>query len=206
MENIYSSSPNLTINFFKHIMAKEPKQMPDIIIVEPKIFGDDRGFFFESYQADRYAALGIPKTFIQDNASRSAKNVLRGLHYQSNDMQGKLIYVTSGKIFDVAVDIRLGSPTFGNWAGLFLDDINHKQAYIPPGFAHGFCVLSDHADFCYKCTNYYDAPSEITIQWNDPAIGLQWPIDKPILSEKDKRGVLLNEISVDQLPKYYPKK
>lgn len=177
-------------------------KLPDVIIIEPKVFGDARGYFFESFQENRYKEHGMTLPFVQDNASRSEKNVLRGLHHQQNHTQGKLIYVTQGSVFDVAVDIRADSLTFGKWISVILDDIDHRQLYIPPGFAHGFCVLSDNADFFYKCTDYYDAASEITILWNDPDIGIKWPTQTPRLSDKDKQGKLLKEIPQDQLPKY----
>lgn len=183
-------------------MKLQETTLPGVIIIEPKIFGDSRGFFFESFQANRYAEHGITRPFVQDNASRSAKGVLRGLHHQQNHTQGKLIYVTSGQVFDVAVDIRFGSPNFGKWTSVILDDVDHRQLYIPPGFAHGFCVLSETADFFYKCTDYYDPSSEITVLWNDPEIGIQWPIENPMLSDKDKKGKLLKNFPDNQLPKY----
>lgn len=183
-------------------MKLQKTTLPGVIIIEPKIFGDSRGFFFESFQSDRYAEHGITRPFVQDNASRSAKGVLRGLHHQQHHTQGKLIYVTRGQVFDVAVDIRFGSPTFGQWTSAILDDVDHRQLYIPPGFAHGFCVLSETADFFYKCTDYYDPTSEITVLWNDPDIGIQWPIKNPMLSDKDKIGKPLKDFSSNQLPKY----
>lgn len=170
-------------------------------IIEPKSFGDSRGYFFESYQKKRYAEAGISAEFIQDNVSRSAKGVLRGLHYQLKKPQGKLVTVTRGSVFDVAVDIRKNSPTFGEWIGEILSDENHKQLYVPPGFAHGFVVLSDIADFHYKCTDYYDAADEAGIAWNDDTINVDWPlVGEPIMSGKDLKNPMLKYISEDLLP------
>lgn len=167
--------------------------IPGLLIVEPKVFGDARGFFFESFQAERYAGAGIPGPFVQDNLSRSSKGILRGLHFQEPRPQGKLVTVLRGKVFDVAVDIRKGSPTFGRWFGIELSDENRLQLWVPPGFAHGFCVLSDVADFFYKCTEYYSPENEASILWNDPALGITWPISEPLLSGKDARAVPLAE-------------
>jgi dTDP-4-dehydrorhamnose 3,5-epimerase len=165
----------------------EIKESPlqGIIIIQPKTFKDERGYFYESYQQKRYAELGLPP-FVQDNVSRSKKNVLRGLHFQSPHPQGKLVYVTRGHVFDVVVDIRKDSPTYGEWFGINLNDENHTQMYIPPGFAHGFCVLSDEADFHYKCTDYYYPQSEGGIIWNDKKLNISWPVENPVLSAKDK--------------------
>lgn len=169
-----------------------PTDLRGLILFEPKAFGDARGFFFESYQWDRYRDAGIAESFVQDNVSRSCRGTLRGLHYQMVQPQGKLVFVTRGEVFDVAVDMRRSSPTFGKWYGVFLNDENHRQLYVPPGFAHGFCVTSDIADFCYKCTDFYNPSQERTLLWNDPAIGIEWPkIDSPILSAKDQKGLLL---------------
>ncbi|NJN46273.1 MAG: dTDP-4-dehydrorhamnose 3,5-epimerase [Candidatus Competibacteraceae bacterium] len=159
-------------------------ELPGVLILEPRVFGDHRGFFLETYHRARYQQAGVAETFVQDNHSRSRRGVLRGLHYQLVQPQGKLVAVTRGTVFDVAVDIRRGSPTFGRWAGVTLDDDNHRQFYVPPGFAHGFCVLSDEADFVYKCTDYYHPDSEHGIAWNDPAIGIAWPELDFTLSEK----------------------
>lgn len=161
--------------------------LPGVLIVEPKVFGDHRGFFLETYNAERYQEAGIEGTFVQDNHSRSRKGVLRGLHYQLDKPQGKLVWVKKGRVFDVAVDVRKGSPTFGQWAGCILDEESHRQLWVPPGFAHGFLVLSDEVDFVYKCTELYDPPSERGVAWDDPAIGIEWPdVDAPIaLSDKD---------------------
>jgi dTDP-4-dehydrorhamnose 3,5-epimerase len=164
-------------------------------IIEPKVFGDERGFFLETYERKRYTELlGINLDFVQDNHSRSQKNVLRGLHFQRQKPQGKLVRVVSGTVFDVAVDIRPDSPTFGCWEGVVLSEENKKQFWIPPGLAHGFVVLSDSADFEYKCTDYYNPQLEACLIWNDKSVGIQWPIENPILSEKDKNGLSLVNI------------
>ena len=155
------------------------------IVIEPKVFRDARGFFLETYQKEKYQEIGITEDFVQDNRSRSAKGVLRGLHFQTNQPQGKLVSVTSGAVYDVAVDLRPESATFGSYFGLVLSAELNNQLYIPPGFAHGFCVLSDSADFLYKCTQYYNPESESGIQWNDPTLRINWPISNPFVSEKD---------------------
>lgn len=166
-----------------------------IKVIHPKVINDNRGYFFETFQKERYQKmLGINYEFVQDNYSRSFKNVLRGLHFQENNVQGKLLRVVQGEVFDVAVDIRENSPTFGQWVGMILSAENNKQLWIPPGFAHGFLVLSDIADFEYKCTNYYDPHSERCLLWNDPTINISWPISNPILSDKDKLGKSLQEL------------
>lgn len=156
-------------------------------IIEPKVFGDSRGFFIESYSLERYQEAGIKLPFAQDNVSRSRYGVLRGLHYQLQHPQGKLVFVTRGEVFDVAVDIRYGSPTFGQWFGVVLSDENHRQLYVPPGYAHGFCVLSEVVDFYYKCTDYYHPLDEQGVIWNDSEIGINWPklTVSPIMSSKD---------------------
>ncbi|WP_395402526.1 dTDP-4-dehydrorhamnose 3,5-epimerase [Pseudoduganella sp. UC29_106] len=166
-----------------------------LLVVEPNVFGDDRGFFFESFNARRFAELtGVEAEFVQDNHSRSAKNVLRGLHYQIEQAQGKLVRVTAGSVFDVAVDLRKSSPTFGKWFGIELSAENKRQLWIPPGFAHGFLVTSDAAEFLYKTTDYYAPQHERAILWNDPAIGIEWPLQgEPLLSGKDQKGALLAE-------------
>ncbi|MEI8020616.1 MAG: dTDP-4-dehydrorhamnose 3,5-epimerase [Schlesneria sp.] len=172
-----------------------PTEISGLVLVEPKAFGDARGFFFESFQINRYRDAGITENFVQDNVSRSSKGILRGLHYQLVQPQGKLVYVTRGEVFDVAVDLRRSSPTFGRWFGVLLNDENHRQLYVPPGFAHGFCVTSETADFCYKCTDLYNPTHERTLLWNDPAIGIDWPIsDSPLLSAKDQQGRLLADL------------
>ena len=170
-----------------------PTHIPDVLIIEPKVFGDSRGFFFESFNAKNFAsATGLSVSFVQDNYSRSAKGVLRGLHYQVEQTQGKLVQVSQGAVFDVTVDIRKSSPTFGRWVGCELSEANHRQLWIPPGFAHGFMVLSESADFLYKTTDYYAPQHERCIAWNDPSIGIVWPSDiNPLLSTKDQQGVSL---------------
>ncbi|HEX7236585.1 MAG TPA: dTDP-4-dehydrorhamnose 3,5-epimerase [Gammaproteobacteria bacterium] len=163
-------------------------ELPGVVIIEPKVFGDERGFFLETFQAERYAALaGISLKFVQDNHSRSRRGVLRGLHAQKQQPQGKLVRAARGEIFDVAADIDPRSPTFGRWVGVTLSDTNHRQLWIPPGYAHGFVVLSEIADFEYKCTDYYHPQSETGVIWNDRDLAIDWPIAEPTLSEKDKR-------------------
>ncbi len=178
--------------------------LPGVLIIEPKVFGDHRGFFLETYNEQRYREAGVTGTFVQDNHSRSRKGVLRGLHYQLDQPQGKLVWVERGRVFDVAVDVRRGSPTFGRWAGTILDEENHRQMWVPPGFAHGFLVLSDEVDFVYKCTELYNPPSERGVAWDDPAIGIVWPeVDGPLaLSEKDLKNPLLADQA--DLPAYLP--
>jgi len=175
-----------------------PTAIPDLLILEPKVFGDSRGFFFESFNAKNFAqATDLNVSFVQDNHSRSSKGVLRGLHYQVQQTQGKLVHVTQGAVFDVAVDIRKSSPTFGKWVGCELSDSNHRQLWIPPGFAHGFMVLSESADFLYKTTDYYAPAHERCIAWNDPSIGIKWPeVITPLLSAKDQHGLALAEAEV----------
>lgn len=171
-------------------------KIPEVKIIEPKVFGDDRGFFLETFQAERYAGvIGNGLTFVQDNHSRSCKGVLRGLHFQKTKPQGKLVRVVTGEVFDVAVDIRKNSATFGQWEGVLLTGDNKKQFWVPPGFAHGFVVLSDTADFEYKCTDFYDPSDEGAIRWNDPDLAIDWPIDfEPSLSAKDLEAGLLKDL------------
>lgn len=170
----------------------------EVLILEPKVFGDSRGFFFESFNAKDFAdATGLNVNFVQDNHSKSAKGVLRGLHYQLQQAQGKLVRVTQGKVFDVAVDIRKSSPTFGKWVGCELSDTNHRQFWVPAGFAHGFVVISESADFLYKTTDYYAPAHEKCIAWNDPSIGIEWPEGiTPLLSAKDQQGKSLEQAEV----------
>ena len=167
--------------------------LPGVVIIEPAVFGDDRGFFFESFNAKTFERLtGVTPQFVQDNHSRSARGVLRGLHYQIRQPQGKLVRVTTGEVFDVAVDLRRSSPTFGRWIGVVLSAANKKQLWVPPGFAHGFVTLSESAEFLYKTTDYWAPEFERTVLWNDPAIGIEWPIDRePLLAAKDKAGTTL---------------
>lgn len=167
--------------------------LPEVLIIEPKVFGDSRGFFYESFNARNFHEVtGLDVEFVQDNHSRSAKNVLRGLHYQIKQPQGKLVRVVRGAVFDVAVDIRKSSPNFGKWVGVELSEENHRQLWVPPGFAHGFLVLSESADFLYKTTDYYAPEFERCLLWNDPEVGITWPIqDNPTLSPKDHIGETL---------------
>lgn len=165
-------------------------EIPEVKIIEPKVFGDERGFFLETFQAKRYRdEAGINLEFVQDNYSRSSKGVLRGLHFQKKNPQGKLVRVVRGEVYDVAVDIRRQSPTFGRWVGTVLSEQNKRQFWVPPGFAHGFLVLSDCADFEYKCTDYYDPSDEGCLLWNDVSLAIDWPIDTPLLSNKDQAGM-----------------
>ncbi len=176
-------------------MKVTPTAIPDVLIIEPKVFGDERGFFFESFNQKAFnEATGLDVNFVQDNHSRSAKGVLRGLHYQVQQPQGKLVRVVRGAVFDVAVDIRQGSPTVGKWVGTELTEGNHRQLWVPTGFAHGFLVLSESADFLYKTTDYYAPHHERCIAWNDPDIGIEWPaVSLPLLSVKDQSGKRLKE-------------
>lgn len=170
-------------------------KLKDCMIIEPKVFGDERGFFLETFQLDRYAELvGITVPFVQDNHSRSSKGVLRGLHFQKTKPQGKLVRVVRGEVYDVAVDIRPGSPTYGQWEAVILSEENKIQFWVPPGFAHGFVVLSEIADFEYKCTSYYEPLDEGSLLWNDPDLDIPWPIEKPKLSEKDMKALKLVDL------------
>ena len=173
------------------VISKGP--LAGLWLLTPDVYGDARGYFLEAHHAQKYSAQGLDMRFVQDNHSHSSKHVLRGLHYQFPNWQGKLVYVVQGEIFDVAVDIRRDSPTFGQWHGITLSSDNHQQFYIPPGFAHGFCVLSETADVIYKCTDYYRPEQEHTLAWNDPALGIAWPVGAPLLSDKDARGKPLAE-------------
>lgn len=175
-------------------------ELPGVLILEPKRFGDDRGFFMEMFHAKRYAEAGISGPFVQDNFSRSAKGILRGLHFQEPHAQGKLVQVLAGAVYDVAVDIRRGSPTFGKWVGVELSADNRRQVWVPAGFAHGFCVLSESADFHYKCTDVYTPASERCIAWNDPKLGIPWPVTSPLLSPRDAAAPRLEDAPV--LPIY----
>ncbi|MFT5634694.1 MAG: dTDP-4-dehydrorhamnose 3,5-epimerase [Cognaticolwellia sp.] len=172
-------------------------RIPDVKILESTVYGDERGFFMETWNQQNFEELvtGTPTRFVQDNHSKSKKGILRGLHYQIENTQGKLVRVVSGEVFDVAVDIRKGSPTFGQWVGVYLSGENKRQLWVPEGFAHGFYVTSENAEFVYKCTNYYHPKSEVSITWNDADIDIEWPLDgAPILSEKDENGLRLKEI------------
>ena len=170
-------------------------QLEDVVIIEPEIFRDSRGFFMETYNQDRYEEAGIAGIFVQDNLSYSVKGTLRGLHFQVKRPQAKLVQVVTGEIFDVAVDIRQGSSTFGKWAGVYLSEKNKRQLFIPEGFAHGFCVISETAYFLYKCSDFYFQHDEGGIIWSDPDIGIDWPVKDPIISEKDKQLPRLSDIA-----------
>ncbi|HEY1087624.1 MAG TPA: dTDP-4-dehydrorhamnose 3,5-epimerase [Archangium sp.] len=173
-----------------------------LLVITPRVFSDARGFFLESFHAEKYGAHGVTGPFVQDNWSRSVRDTLRGLHFQNPNPQGKLVMCTRGAVFDVAVDVRRGSPSFGRWFGLELSESNKKQLWIPPGFAHGFCALSDEADFLYKCTALYSPASELSVLWNDPALGIEWPTRTPLLSPKDAAAPRLHELAA--LPTFTP--
>jgi dTDP-4-dehydrorhamnose 3,5-epimerase len=173
-------------------MKITPTSIPEVLLLEPRVFGDDRGFFYESWNKRTFAELGIAADFVQDNHSKSQKNVLRGLHYQIEQAQGKLVRVTAGAVYDVAVDLRRSSPTFGQWVGFTLSAEDKRLAWIPPGFAHGFCVTSDSAEFLYKTTDFYSPAHERTLLWNDPQLSIPWPLTgEPLLAAKDKTGTPL---------------
>lgn len=173
--------------------------LPGVLIIEPKVYGDDRGFFMETFQDERYAEVGIPDAFVQDNLSFSEYGILRGLHFQNPHAQGKLVYVLQGAVYDVIVDIRTDSPKFGRWFGIELSADNKRQIWVPSGLAHGFCVTSETALFAYKCTDYYKPGCEMTIRWDDPDIGIQWPVKNPTLSAKDASGSSLVQVPRDRL-------
>lgn len=175
-------------------------RIPDVKIIEPKVFGDERGFFMETWNEQVFREAGIDVAFVQDNHSRSVKNTLRGLHYQIQNPQGKLVRVTQGEVFDVAVDLRKSSPTFGQWLGEILSEDNNKMLWVPPGFAHGFLVLSDTADFQYKCTAFYAPDHERCIHWNDATLNIEWPLvpnAEPIVSDKDAQGMTFSDAQVE---------
>jgi dTDP-4-dehydrorhamnose 3,5-epimerase len=181
-------------------MAKRiDTKLDDLVVIEPDVFGDDRGFLVETYRGDLWHELGVDVDFVQHNHSRSVRRTLRGLHFQTEPGQAKLVRCSSGRIFDVAVDLRRDSPTFGQWEGHELDDRAHRQLLVPIGFGHGFCVLSDEADVDYQLSSYYDPATESGVAWDDPDIGVEWPIDEPLLSERDKSAPTLAEVR-DQLP------
>ncbi len=184
-------------------MKVHATDLPGVLLVEPRVHRDHRGFFLETYHRAKYAEQGLDATFVQDNHSRSAAGILRGLHAQGRHPQGKLVRAVEGSIFDVAVDIRRGSPTFGHWVGFELSADDFRQLYVPPGFAHGFCVLSDAAQVEYKCTDFYAPGDELTVLWNDPEIGIDWPVAEPVLSDKDRNAPTLAELAeVGKLPEY----
>jgi dTDP-4-dehydrorhamnose 3,5-epimerase len=180
-----------------------PTEIPGVLIIEPQVFGDARGWFLESWQLERYAAVGIPAGLVQDNQAYSRHGVLRGLHIQHPHAQGKLVQVLRGEVFDVAVDVRPGSPWFGRWTGVLLSGDNHRQFWVPPGFAHGYYVTGEDALFSYKCSDFYHPEHELSIAWNDPAIGIAWPLQgEPILSAKDLAAFVLAEVPTGRLPGY----
>lgn len=178
--------------------------LPGCVVIDPAVFGDDRGFFFENWNAERFGQHGLPTRFVQSNVSSSSRGVLRGLHYQWPNPQGKLVSVLEGEVYDVAVDIRRGSPTFGQWEAVLLSAENKRQFWIPEGFAHGFAVLSERAVFSYLCTAGYDKAADAGVRWNDPAIGIDWPVTAPLLSGKDDVAPLLAEVAPERLPVYSP--
>lgn len=183
-------------------MKVRPTGLPGVLLIEPDVFADARGFFMETYREERYRELGIPDRFVQDNLSSSERGVLRGLHFQNPHPQAKLASVLEGEVFDVAVDLRRGSPSFGRWFGTTLSETNRHQLYIPKGFAHGFCVLSARALFSYKCSSAYVAEADRCLRWDDPDLGIEWPLDAPSLSRKDASALRLRELSEDLLPPY----
>lgn len=183
-------------------MKRIETEIEGVWIFEPKVFGDARGFFMETWNRARYAEAGLDAVFVQDNVSRSSRGVLRGLHYQHPDAQGKLVQVLEGEVVDVAVDIRVGSPTFGKSVAANLSDKNFRQFYVPPGFAHGFCVLSETAIFAYKCTDFYNPATEGGVLWNDSELNISWNVEHPLLSEKDKVNPRLRDIPQNRLPRY----
>ena len=174
-------------------------EIPGLVIIEPKVFGDARGYFMETWNQQRYREVGLDCNFVQDNISVSRRGILRGLHFQNPKGQGKLVCALQGEVFDVAVDLRKNSPTFGRWHGLTLSAENKRQFFVPAGFAHGFAVLSETAMFAYKCTEFYTPQNEMALLWNDPEVGVQWPLEAPQLSDKDARGVRLRDIPRERL-------
>jgi dTDP-4-dehydrorhamnose 3,5-epimerase len=176
-------------------MLRIPTDHPDVVLIQPRVFGDDRGFFMETWNARAFSDIGIDAQFVQDNHSRSARHVLRGMHYQRVRPQGKLVRVAAGRVYDVAIDIRRSSPRLGEWVGVELSAENHLMLWIPPGFAHGFLALEEGTELFYKCSDYYDPKDERTILWSDPRLGIDWPLDggQPLLSDKDSRGALLED-------------
>ena len=178
-----------------------PADIPEVLLIEPDVFADTRGFFLETFHAERYAAHGMPGPFVQDNHSRSVQGTVRGLHLQLTHPQAKLMRVIVGEIFDVAVDVRVGSPTFGNWVGVRLSAESFRQYYIPPGFAHGFSVLSPIAEIEYKCTGIYDPTGQLGLLWNDPALAIPWGVESPVLSDRDRANPTMRE-ALDRLPRY----
>ena len=176
--------------------------LPGCVVIEPRVFGDNRGFFYESFNMDRLAEHGVTPTFVQGNVSKSSRGVLRGLHYQWPKPQGKFVTVLQGEVWDVAVDIRAGSPTFGRWTGVVLNEENRRHFWIPEGFAHGFVVLSETALFSYLCTATYDPSADAAVRWDDPSLAIDWPVSSPLLSAKDSAAPLLAEVAADRLPRF----
>ncbi len=183
-------------------MKVEQTTLPGVLVIEPEVFGDSRGFLLETWRDSRYRAAGVDVAFCQDNLSRSRRGVLRGLHLQHPTWQAKLVWVLEGEVFDVAVDVRVGSPTFGAWYGATLSAENKRQLFVPEGFAHGFCVASETALFAYKCSRDYAPDDELSVLWNDPEIGVEWPLPDPLLSDKDRDAPRLSQIDPTQLPRY----
>jgi dTDP-4-dehydrorhamnose 3,5-epimerase len=179
-----------------------PQALPEVLLIKPKVFGDARGYFIETYASQRYLEAGVTLPFVQDNLSKSRRGILRGLHLQNPYAQGKLVSVVEGEVFDVAVDVRVGSPNFGKWVGAVLSADNHHQLWVPPGFAHGFCVTSESALFSYKCTELYHPETELGVAYDDPALGITWPVSAPELSAKDKLNLPLAKIDPAKLPRY----
>ena len=178
------------------------QELPEVLLLKPQVFGDERGYFIETFHSERYRQAGLRLPFVQDNLSRSRHGTLRGLHLQQPHAQGKLVSVLEGEVFDVAVDVRIGSPTFGRWVGVSLSDKNHHQLYVPPGFAHGFCVTSENALFAYKCTDLYHPECEVGIAYDDPKLAIAWPIAAPLVGGKDKQNLPLASIDPAKLPRY----
>jgi dTDP-4-dehydrorhamnose 3,5-epimerase len=187
-------------------MRVTPQAIPEILLIEPQVFGDERGYFKETFHAARYADAGMSLPFVQDNVSRSRHGILRGLHLQNPHAQGKLVSVSEGEVFDVAVDVRVGSPTFGKWVGASLSAHNHAQLYVPPGFAHGFLVTSEFATFIYKCTDLYHPECELGIAFDDPALAIRWPNAAPVVGDKDRKNLPLASIDPARLPRYAPER
>jgi dTDP-4-dehydrorhamnose 3,5-epimerase len=185
-------------------MQIKETDLPGVLLIEPTVFGDERGYFLETWSAERYGEQGLGVSFVQDNLSKSRRGTLRGLHLQHPHGQGKLVYVVTGEVFDVAVDVRVGSPTFGRWFGTTLSESNKRQMYIPTGYAHGFCVTSDEAVFAYKCTGGYRPEAEVTVAYDDPRLGIAWPVSEPTLSKKDLAGLRLADVPEARLPRYQP--
>ncbi|MDB4971665.1 MAG: dTDP-4-dehydrorhamnose 3,5-epimerase [Myxococcaceae bacterium] len=179
-----------------------PQELPEVLLIKPQVFGDERGYFIETFHRERYAQAGVALPFVQDNLSRSRHGTLRGLHLQEPHGQGKLVSVVEGEVFDVAVDVRIGSPTYGRWIGALLSDKNHHQLWVPPGFAHGFCVTSENALFSYKCTDLYHPEAELGIAFDDPDLAIAWPVSAPLVGAKDKANLTLAKIDPAKLPRF----